>query len=115
MPSLSSRGVRVLLAAAGLFVCAGAAAAVAFWWAFLRDLPDLDTLDDYRPALASHVYDRNGAPIGEFFEERRVLVPYDAIPKHAVYAFVAAEDATFFEHQGIDFSGVLRAAWKNLL
>jgi len=115
MAFLHSRGVRVLLAAAGLFVCAGAAAGAAFWWAFLRDLPDLETLDDYRPALASHVYDRNGVPIGEFFNERRVLVPYDAIPRHVVLAFVAAEDSTFFAHEGIDFASILRAAWKNLL
>jgi penicillin-binding protein 1A len=115
MALLHSRGVRVLLAAAGLFVCAGAAAAVAFWWAFLRDLPDLETLDDYRPALASHVYDRHGVPIGEFYNERRVLVPYAAIPEHVVMAFVAAEDSTFFAHEGIDFASILRAAWKNLL
>jgi penicillin-binding protein 1A len=115
MAFLHSRGVRVLLAAAGLFVCAGAGAAAAFWWTFLRDLPDLETLDDYRPALASHVYDRHGAPIGEFYNERRVLVPYAQIPKHVVLAFVAAEDSTFFSHEGIDFSSILRAAWKNLL
>jgi penicillin-binding protein 1A len=50
-------------------------------------------------------------PIGEFYNERRVLVPYAEIPRHVVLAFVASEDSTFFEHQGIDFQSILRAAW----
>jgi penicillin-binding protein 1A len=107
--------VRILLAGAILAALAGAAGAVAFYLAFMRDLPDLRTLDDYRPAVASHVYDRNGVPLGEFFNERRVLVPYEAIPRHVVLAFVASEDSTFFQHEGIDFAGILRAAWVNLL
>ncbi len=100
------------MAATGLLSLAGAAA---FYVAFLRDLPDLETLDDYRPPIASHVYDRSGAPIGEFYNERRVLVPFAAIPRHVVMAFVASEDSTFFQHQGIDFASILRAAWVNLL
>jgi len=107
--------VRILLAAAVLMALAGVAGAVAFYLAFMRDLPDLRTLDDYRPATASHVYDRNGVPIGEFYNERRVLVPYAEIPRHVVLAFVASEDSTFFEHEGIDFAGIIRAAWVNLL
>ena len=78
-------------------------------------LYEVITLDDYRPATASHVYDRNGVPIGEFYNERRVLVPYAEIPRHVVQAFVASEDSTFFEHEGIDFAGIIRAAWVNLL
>jgi len=109
------RGARILLAGAALAVLASAAGAVAFYLAFMRDLPDLQTLDDYRPAVASHVYDRNGVPIGEFYHERRVLVPYAEIPRHVVLAFVASEDSTFFQHQGIDFASILRAAWVNLL
>jgi penicillin-binding protein 1A len=107
--------MRILLAGAVLVTLAGAAGAVAFYLAFMRDLPDLRTLDDYRPSLASHVYDRNGVPIGEFYNERRVLVPYAEIPRHVVLAFVASEDSTFFQHEGIDFEGILRAAWVNLL
>jgi penicillin-binding protein 1A len=91
------------------------AGGLAFYLVFLRDLPDLETLDDYHPPLASHVYDRSGVPIGEFWSERRVLVPFAEIPAHVVQAFVASEDSTFFEHQGIDFASILRAAWVNLL
>ena len=109
------RGARILLAAAALALLASGAGAVAFYLAFMRDLPDLRTLDDYRPAVASHVTDRDGVPIGEFYNERRVLVPYAEIPRHVVLAFVASEDSTFFQHQGIDFASILRAAWVNLL
>ncbi len=109
------RGVRLLLAGAVLASIAAGAGAIAFYLVFMRDLPDLRTLDDYRPAVASHVYDRNGVPIGEFYNERRVLVPYSEIPRHVVLAFVASEDSTFFQHEGIDFASILRAAWVNLL
>ena len=66
--------------------------------------PDLARLDDYRPPLTSVVLDRDGRPIGEFFEERRRLVRLDEMPQHVMLAFVAGEDDTFFEHTGIDYA-----------
>jgi len=110
-----SRPVRLLLAVAGFAVLAGIAAAVGFYLAFVRDLPDLHSVNDYQPPLASRVLDRKGALIGEFFVERRQITPYEAIPDHVVRAFIAGEDSTFFEHSGIDFVSILRAAWVNLL
>jgi len=110
-----SRFVRLLFTASGLVVIAGIGAALGFYLAFVRDLPDLDSVDDYDPPLASRVLDRNGAPIGEFYVERRRITPYAEIPDHVVRAFVAGEDSTFFEHSGIDFVSILRAAWVNLL
>jgi penicillin-binding protein 1A len=107
------RGVRILLAATALLAVAAAGGAVAFYLAFLSDLPDLQSLDDYQPPLASHVYDRHGVLIGEFYNERRVLTPIAEIPRHTVYAFVAGEDSTFFQHAGVDFASILRAAWVN--
>ncbi len=80
---------------------------------FVHDLPDFRAPEDYEPFLTSIVYDRDGLPIGEYFEERRRLTPYDEIPKHVVYAFVAGEDGTFFTHAGIDYISILRAAWVN--
>ncbi|MBW2712836.1 MAG: PBP1A family penicillin-binding protein [Deltaproteobacteria bacterium] len=80
---------------------------------FVHDLPDFRAPEDYEPFLTSIVYDRDGLPIGEYFEERRRLAPYDEIPKHVVYAFVAGEDGTFFTHAGIDYVSILRAAWVN--
>jgi penicillin-binding protein 1A len=110
-----SRLLRWLAWAGGLLGLGALAAGIGFYLAFVRDLPDIRSVEDYRPPLASVVYDRNGERIGEFFNERRLLVTLDEIPQHVVRAFVAAEDSTFFEHAGIDYQSILRAAWKNLL
>ncbi len=114
MAFLRSRAFRWALAAAALLAVAGAAGAVAFYLAFVRDLPDLHTVEDYRPPIASRVLDRNGEVIGEFFVERRTLASLDALPGHLVQAFVAGEDSSFFQHKGIDYRSILRAAWVNL-
>jgi penicillin-binding protein 1A len=107
--------LRILLASAGLLALAGAGAGVGFYLAFVRDLPRLRSLEDYSPPLASHVFDRNGRPIAAFYRERRRLVRLDEVPDHVVRAFVAGEDSSFFQHSGIDYMSILRAAWVNLL
>jgi penicillin-binding protein 1A len=109
------RAIRVFAALGLLALVAGLGAALGFYLAFLRDLPDLHSVADYRPPLASRVYDRDGRLIGEFYVERRRLTPYEAVPQHVVRAFVAGEDAAFFEHSGIDMVSILRAAWVNLM
>jgi len=114
MAFLRSRAFKWLPAAAGLLVIAGIGGAIAFYLAFVRDLPDLRRVEDYRPPIASHVVDRNGEEIGEFFTQRRTLAPMESLPQHLVQAFVAGEDSSFFEHAGIDYRSILRAAWVNL-
>jgi penicillin-binding protein 1A len=101
----------ISLGALGILLGAGGAGF--FYVTFVRDLPDLTSVADYEPALTSHVYDRNGRPIGSFFKERRQITPYEEIPEQVVQAFIAAEDASYFEHEGIDFKAILRAAWSN--
>jgi penicillin-binding protein 1A len=78
------------------------------------NLPKLITVKDYEPLLVSQVYDRNGKKIGEFFRERRTLVPYEKIPKELVQAFLAAEDDQFFQHNGINLQSILRATIANI-
>lgn len=80
------------------------------------DLPELDDLLDYRPNIITTVYDRKGRFMGEFYWEnqRRVVVPYAEIPKAMVDAVLAVEDEHFFEHKGLDYRGIARAAWENL-
>jgi penicillin-binding protein 1A len=114
MTFLRSRAFKWLLASAGLLVVAGITGAIAFYLAFVRDLPDLKTVEDYRPPIASRVVDRDNEEIGAFFTERRTLVPLESLPEHLVQAFVAGEDSSFFEHAGIDYRSILRAAWVNL-
>jgi penicillin-binding protein 1A len=114
MPLFRSRILRFLLAAAVVCAVVAGAGAVAFYHQFLRDLPDLRRIEDYKPPVTSVVLDRKGRPIGEFFVEKRRLVQIDEIPRHVQLAFVAAEDKSFFEHKGLDYSGILRAALANL-
>jgi penicillin-binding protein 1A len=114
MAFFSSRGFRILLAIASLSLLAGLGALFLFYRSLVADLPDLKDVRDYDPALTSRVYDRDGRLIGEYFTERRTLTPMDEIPDHVVRAFIAAEDAAFFEHKGIDYVSILRAAWVNL-
>jgi penicillin-binding protein 1A len=111
---LSSRA-RILLGAGAFLVLAAGAAAAAFYVAFVRDLPDMQSLADYRPSLTSVVLDRDGVPIGEFYEFRRRVVPLEQVPKHVIQAFLAAEDDSFYEHSGVDYVSILRAAWSNLV
>lgn len=79
------------------------------------NLPDLSVLTDYHPKIPLRVYTADGALIGEFGEERRSLVRIEDVPKTMIQAILAAEDERFFEHRGVDYLGVLRAALANLL
>ncbi len=78
------------------------------------NLPDVSELADYRPKLPLRVYSSEGALLGEFGEERRNLTPIEDIPPVMTNAVLAIEDARFFEHGGVDYKGVLRAALANL-
>ena len=78
------------------------------------NLPDISELSDYRPKLPLRVFSLEGSLIGEFGEERRQLTPIAQIPKVMTDAVLAIEDARFYEHGGIDYKGVLRAAVANL-
>ncbi len=77
--------------------------------------PSFDSVQEYRPSVSSKIYDRYNQMVGEIYIEKRTLAPYDKIPPHVVDAFVAAEDANFFKHRGVDFTAIARAAIKDLL
>jgi penicillin-binding protein 1A len=78
-------------------------------------LPRVETLADYRPPIITRVLSDDGTTIAEFSRERRILVPVEQIPRQLIQAFVAAEDANFFEHPGIDLVSIMRAALKNII
>jgi penicillin-binding protein 1A len=78
------------------------------------NLPDIQALSDYRPKLPLRVYSADGALLGEFGEERRQFTPIAAIPQVMKDAVLAAEDARFYQHGGVDYKGVARAAIENL-
>lgn len=76
-------------------------------------LPKIVTVKDYEPLLVTKVFDRNNKKIGEFFREKRVLIPFDKIPKNVINAFLAAEDDSFYSHSGVNYVAILRAAVAN--
>jgi len=80
----------------------------------LQDLPPITGLHEYQPSLVTRVYSADKQVIGQFFVERRILVPLDKIPRQLVNALVAIEDSRFYEHRGLDFVGIARAAITNL-
>ena len=96
-----------LLTAAGSLVL-GFAAVIIY-----PTLPSLGVLTDYQPKIPLRVYSADGQLIGEFGEERRAVVALDQVPKSLVDAIVAAEDERFYQHGGVDYVGVARAALSN--
>jgi penicillin-binding protein 1A len=78
-------------------------------------LPSLEALTDYKPKVPLRVYTAEGALIGEFGEERRALVRVGAVPLLMKQAILAAEDERFYQHGGVDYLGVARAAFANVL
>jgi penicillin-binding protein 1A len=92
-----------------LLIILAIALAVAF-----PNLPDISDLSNYRPKLPLRIFSAEGALIGEFGEERRHLTPIKEIPKAMTDAVLAIEDSRFYEHGGVDYKGVLRAAVANL-
>ena len=99
----------VLAGIVGIVIFVAVALAVAY-----PNLPDVSALSDYRPKLPLRVYTADGVVIGEFGEERRNLTRLKDIPKVMTDAVLAGEDARFYEHGGVDYKGMLRAALANL-
>jgi penicillin-binding protein 1A len=76
-------------------------------------LPSLEALTDYRPKIPLRVYSADGLLIGEFGEERREVIKIAAAPQQLKQAILAAEDDRFYQHGGVDYTGILRAAYSN--
>ena len=83
-------------------------------WYFSIGLPDYKKLSNYQPPISSRVYSTNNRLIAEYAVEKRLFIPYEAIPDKVINAFLSAEDKNFFSHPGIDAKGILRAVFKNI-
>lgn len=99
-----------LFAAGTIVFLVGVAAVAGLIWHFSKDLPDYSQLQDYEPPVMTRVHASDGSLLGEYSKERRLYLPIQAIPKPVINAFLAAEDKNFYEHGGIDFTGMARAA-----
>jgi penicillin-binding protein 1A len=80
----------------------------------LLGLPEISSLKSYSPPMVTEVLDSDRRPIAYWYKEKRWPVPFCRMPEKLVQAFLAAEDARFYEHPGIDFMGVIRAVVKNM-
>src|SRR5215210_4174774 len=87
----------------------------AIWLYFATGLPSSEKLLAYEPPLPSHIRGYDGDPVQTFARERRVELAFDEIPPLVVQAFISAEDKTFFEHNGIDYPGFLKAVFNYTL
>ena len=105
---------QIVLAVFGVLVLLGTFATGGVLLYFSQDLPSLDSLQNYQPSLVTQVYSSDQQLIGQFFIERRIVTPLADIPKMLTQAVIATEDARFFEHPGLDYIGILRAAWTNV-
>ena len=94
---------------AALVLGLGGITALILLFVALQDLPRLEGLKDYRPPVLTKVYDRNGELIARFFKERRTVVTREQMPERLIKAFLAAEDAEFYEHGGVDLTGIVAA------
>ena len=92
----------------------GGIAVFAILWVFSNKLPDYKYLKNYKPSVSSKVYSGEGELVSDFSAQKRIFVPYQAIPDLVIKSFVVAEDKNFFKHDGLDFHGILRAMIDNV-
>ncbi len=101
----------VILMATGILL---AGAGLAGLYVYIsQDLPRINSLNDYAPSIVTTVFSDDGRKIGEFYRERRIVIPLSQMPKSLINAFIAAEDSRFREHRGVDMLSILRAFIKN--
>jgi penicillin-binding protein 1A len=103
------RFIGFLFAAGTVVFLVGVAAVAGMIWHYSKDLPDYSQLQDYEPPVMTRVHAADGALLGEYSKERRLYLPIQAVPKLVINAFLAAEDKNFYEHGGLDYSGLARA------
>src|SRR5882672_3881627 len=108
--------MRLLLRFCGFLFAAGTivflvavGAGAGMLWHFSKDLPEYSQLQDYEPPVMTRVHAGDGSLVAEYATQRRLYIPIQAVPKMVINAFLAAEDKNFYEHNGLDFGGIIRA------
>ena len=115
----AKRGVarRILIGTLSILVGSGIAIALIIFFALTLaypNLPELDSITSYKPKMPLRIFSADNVLIGEFGEERRNVVRFDQIPDIMKKAVLAIEDDRFYEHGGVDYLGITRAAIHNL-
>ena len=106
--------VRFLFWSILFLIISGGFSVVGIYFYLCKDLPQISSLTDYRPPVITTVFSDDNRKIAEFYKERRIVVPLSDIPQVLIHAFIAAEDARFLKHKGIDFFSIVRAFLKNI-
>ena len=83
-------------------------------WTYSNKLPDYKFLKNYKPPVSSKLYSGSGVLVSDFSTEKRIFVPYEAIPSTVINSFLSAEDKNFFNHPGVDAKGIVRAVKNNI-
>jgi penicillin-binding protein 1A len=98
----------------GLGIFIGIIGVAGIYFYFDKDLPNISSLNDYRPPIITSVYSDDNRKIAEFYKQQRIVIELSQMPDVLIHAFVAAEDARFYQHKGIDLHSIFRAFLKNL-
>ena len=85
------------------------------FFAFTQDLPQIRTLEAFRPQAVTRIYSADKRLLAELYLEKRDPVPLDSIPSHIIAALIATEDRNFYSHSGLDLKGIARALIKDIL
>jgi len=109
------KAVKISISVVMILVVALMVFGVVSFFYFAHGLPSIETLKNYRPAEITKFFSEDGEIIGEFFIEKREVVSLDRVPRYLVQAFIAGEDARFFQHKGLDYIAILRAFFRNIL
>jgi penicillin-binding protein 1A len=96
-------------------ITSGVLGVVGLYYKYAPGLPDIPKVDEYWPPILTEVHTADAVLAGEFYSERRKVVPYERMPKRLVQAFIASEDSSFFDHDGVDVLGTVRAAFKTAM
>ena len=83
-------------------------------WTFSNSIPDYSFLKNYKPPVSSKMYSGEGDLVADFSKEKRIFIPYEAIPTNVINSFLSAEDKNFFSHPGVDAKGLMRAVINNI-
>jgi penicillin-binding protein 1A len=98
-----------LFTAGTIVFLVGVSATAGLLWHYSKELPDYSQLQNYEPAVMTRVHASDGSLLAEYAHERRLYIPIQAVPKLVINAFIAAEDKNFYDHNGIDPQGIVRA------
>ena len=98
------KNILILISSIGLLA---SFSLLAILWAFSNNLPDYKFLKNYKPSVSSKVYSGDGELVSDFSSEKRIFIPYKAIPKIVINSFLSSEDKNFFKFRCLNFNKIL--------